>query len=260
MKFGEAMPAGDLDTYRDSIGMALDVYQQRSRGLIKFKTKDASRLRYVDGKPTPRSQTEVTYRGKPIGDLYVLGIAPGQGSGDNNTYPEGSLCLDHATQRLEAMERQHQIMLYPRNKNGIHAEVALPLLSERIVPERGSSRVMFAGHLSLLGVSSGAVVPIAELGQTIAEYDPLMSHCDFVYRQVNPQAVLTVGHHGELASDDTQPFFTSYGERFGGEHAIFNGHPLTRQFWGFLAITDSVATEVGVEPLNALNAIKPVLL
>jgi hypothetical protein len=205
-----------LADFQDPIRAALQRYVERTYGHVGFDLDAAVDLRRTPKSEKPnsaRSASTVRYFGKEAGQLHVLVFAPGDGTGDENTYKLHTLDTD---------VWPHEAKVVPRDKSLVNTEAHLTLASFR-ADEPNTDPVMFAGNQKLLGLRGGRVVLLGELGQFTPHFQTAMAS----EHPVQPEVIYTTGYNDS-------------GERFGDPHAVYNAHPEAVQVCGFIAVTADV--------------------
>jgi hypothetical protein len=174
----------------------------------------------------------------PLGLMYVLVMAPGDGTGSTETFEHGQLVIPAEYQHDEGQER-----VFPRSKDDVECEGIFPFGS--VYPEGGV--YSNAVSLELLTVDDSKPKPnlikLCDLGMQPEGFRKLL-----VYnRQVDPRVQLTVLNEG------------SHG--FGNPHAVYYAIKNQGTLWqivGFLAVPKEdkdqalgrLAFEYWEKPLN----------
>lgn len=228
-----------LTSFQDPIYTALAGYAELSQGRVSFDRDAAVQLERTtrDVKPnSARSVSTVTHLGKVAGDLYVIVFAPGDGTGDENTYKLAAL-------NTGMYPRDAKVV--PRSKAAAHTEGHLTIASFNL-DRPGADPALFAGNQKLLGLGLGlsdhVVVELGQLGQNPVFYQQALAG---VGMAAPPSTTLTTG-------------FSREGKRFGDPHAVYNPYPEAVQVCGFLALTPEAAREHS-QLFFSLRALEPLL-
>jgi hypothetical protein len=205
-----------LDSLQEPIHTAVTEYQQRSEGRFEFDSEAASQLELTPEKAnSARSVSPVRYLGREIGDMYVIAFKPCDSTGDESTYKLNELAVSG--------QYPWESKVVPRLKTGIHSEVHMNLVTQKIADVHAEPG-LFNGTYDLLGLRGRIVKKIGTVG---LETPAVLSD------ERVPTATLTVGY---------QPGHEQMTERFGDPHAVYSPVPETIQVCAFLAIKNEVYT------------------
>lgn len=228
-----------LTDFSDPIHVALTGYNERAAGRYTFDLNNAPRLGFVTGKPTARSQTDIlTHTGDKVAELFVIAFAPEDGTGDDKTY---------TADQLDMGGFPADPKYFPRNKRTAHSEAHLTIVSKDL--ETPTDPVLFAGHLSVLGiVGANRVAEVGFVGQDLQDFvESMPIGGDTPDEPAHPTATLTTGYKRGLVTPEHP------GDRFGDPHAILNRAESVIQIAGFVAISPEMAPE-HLELLRLLGA------
>lgn len=236
----------NLEALEDPIYQALTRFSEITDGRVLFGyLEKAVKLELTPDKPnSARSSVPVFHEYEEAGTLHVIAFAPHDATGDDKTYTADQLVNRHFPDDPK---------YYPRSKARVHAEAHLSLLSQRINSQ--DDPVLFAGHLSMLGVFSRNYFGTMENHLTEIGYVGMESHSfasRIQRRDVDkiPHATLTTGYRGEMEHPEAP------GERFGDPHALLNMSGLVVQVAGFIAISPEAAPK-HLDTLRLLKAEEP---
>lgn len=227
----------DLRTLRDPIATALEAYEERSDGQVKFNPKAASQLTRTPDKPNfARSKSPATLRDGTVADVYTIAFMPKDGTGDDKTYQ-----LEQAY--LGSLPRKVSIL--PRSKEATLAELSLAFCATDIEEDEGPK--LFAGCLSLLGITPKQpvvkldIVTVGSIGHLGQDHQVLTYNTE----QLEPVTTLTVGPVKNNA-------LVMGGERRGDPHAVFNHTQAQLAVVSFFGIARDASTEAFAS-LQSLN-------
>ncbi|MEO6761246.1 MAG: hypothetical protein ABI220_02600 [Candidatus Saccharimonadales bacterium] len=230
-----------LKNFEDPIRSALINYSELTDGRVVFDhPEQAAKLELTPDKPnSARSIINVLHEHELIGSLFVIAFAPDDATGDNKTFNLGEVVLPNLRPDTKYL---------PRSKKGTYAEVHLALASQAIDLRYGSEPVMYAGHLSLLGlIDENNVGKIGYVGQ-----DPCMFPYNLALsRPLDPLATLTVGNRDEMLHSEVM------GSRFGDPHAVWNNTQAV-QVAGFFSLSSELGPD-HIEVFRQLGAQEPYL-
>lgn len=193
----------------------LHTYSELTDGKMKFQKFNPFML--TPEKPnSARTTVPVTYNNIYVGEMYAIAFKPQDGTGDNKTYPMGTLKIPG-----HLVYNEHPEKILPRKKEGIFCEGFFPfftLLSE-------NSYHKFAASLELLTVDNitapSTIVKAGDLGLKPTEYYKIVGRS-----AVSPEIQYTCGYRDN--------------QRFGDPHAVHYGIDTSYiQVVGFLAIKDA---------------------
>ncbi len=225
---------------------ALTRFSEETDGRVLFGyLEQAAQLELTPDKPnSARSSVPVYHEYEEAGTLHVIAFAPHDATGDDKTYTADRLVNRHFPDDPR---------YYPRSKANAHAEAHLSILSQRI--ESHDDPVLFAGHLSLLGIFKRDYFGteenhLVEIGYVGMESHSFASAVRDGRSGTKPRATLTTGYRGELEHPEAP------GERFGDPHALLNRSGLAVQVAGFIAISPEAAPK-HLEVLRQLKAREP---
>lgn len=196
-----------LEDYRDFLGR-----------VVHFE--DFQEFRLTPDKPyAGRADVPVTMYGKDVGNLVVLALQSGDGTGSES---DKYKLEDYNVPRylLFETDRNNPSVLMPRDKTGIFCELFFPLFT------MAGDRCYYRNLASLdeLTLQGDCVVPELTLGFQRDEFLRRMGS----RKNSDPSVMLTM-------NEGLKNF-----PKFGNPHAIYNrfhGYDLT-QFVGFLALKD----------------------
>jgi hypothetical protein len=213
----------------EPIQSALWRYSQISDGDVMFDYDNAALLEFTPDKPnTARTQTVVEHLGKTAGILTIVAFAPGNATGDVNTYT-----LD----QIDTGRYRNEPKYVPRSKAAFDTESHLTIASKNLFTN--AAPVMYTGSLDVLGLVGGRrdekpfVAEVGFVGQTAGSLSSALDRT----APAKPRVTLTTGYKGSLTDRPEQ------GKRFGDPHAMLNGTTYSLQVCGFLAITPEAAAE-----------------
>jgi hypothetical protein len=222
----------NLKNLEEPIREALLAYSDVSDGRLAFDLDVAGSLVATPEKPnSARSQSSVKYKGKTIGDLFVIAFKPGDGTGDEKTYSLDDLAAPVGYPR--------HAKIVPRSKAGTAEEAHMALLAHKIDDIHAEAE-FFSGSYDLISLNGNVIYKAGELGHPV----------DIDTDVMTPIATYTVG------SRPASGLGGKTSERFGDPHAIYNPHKETLQVAGFLAISDELFKS-HPEVLRSLRPIEP---
>lgn len=229
-----------LSIFEEPIYRALTRYSEITDGRVLFGFLErAVKLELTPDKPnSARSSVPVYHEYEEIATLYTIAFAPHDATGDDKTFK---------TEDIATNSFPNDPKYFPRSKAAAHAEVHLAIASQTM--ESSEDPVMFAGHLSLIGVVGGKhVIEAGYIGQESHSFASTMRN----RHPRNPRVTLTTGYRGEMANPGNP------GERFGDPHALLNCNEDVVQVAGFIAISPETAL-AHLDAFRELNAREPFL-
>lgn len=235
-----------LKDLEDPIYQALTRFSEVTDGRVLFgDLGKAVKLELTPDKPnSARSSVPVYHEYEEAGTLYVIAFAPHDATGDDKTYKASQLINRHYP---------NDPKYFPRSKANAHAEAHLAILSQDI--HKQTDPVLFAGHLSLLGIFNRdyfgtAENHLAEIGYVGMESHSFASAVREGRSGLKPRTILTTGYRGEMEHPEAP------GERFGDPHALLNRSGFVVQVAGFIAISPEAAPK-HLDVLRHLKAKEP---
>ena len=180
------------------LSTASEGYEALYGGALKFG--HFGRFELTPKKPySARTEGPVIYHGNNIGDMTVIVLRPGDGTGDDKTFKLDELEIPEHLRFDEKPER-----VLPRSKSKVQYELFFPFFSW------SETRFhIFAASLEEITVKDGRIEKAWDLGLNPDAYKRVIEKN---ITGVPPQVYLTTGYRQD-------------GKRFGDPHAIYHGIP-----------------------------------